>query len=268
MVGGRSEILLGFGLFSGANLLWMFQGGYDSLESWGFLMISGWISAKLAMWSAWLTDVTDEEKLSFFAVVGYVNVELVTKNSQVQHFFHQPYLPTFTQPPKKPSTSQSPETGYWNPPPDPADFPFTRNTGVKLTPTGPCMDRGNLISLEAPGSDGWFSWGALLVYWRIIPVSQWLITMVRTSPKFGVVPLRNGLKRPKWLMNGGDPNHLTRMILQIAWYSKELGLQLNRLRSGSCEIWWSFLCVNLMRESWYIYIYNHTYMYIMYIYVL
>ncbi len=46
----------------------------------------------------------------------------------------------------------------------------------------------------------------LLPTWRIIPVSKWLITMV------SFCPLRIGLffsKWPRWLINGGDPNHWT-----------------------------------------------------------
>ena len=45
--------------------------------------------------------------------------------------------------------------------------------------------------------------------WRIIPVSKWLITMVIVSPLTGVVgPLTNG--RTPWLINGGDPNHVSK----------------------------------------------------------
>ena len=50
----------------------------------------------------------------------------------------------------------------------------------------------------------------------IIPFSKWLInliTMVSRSPKQGYSPS----KWAKWLINGGDPNHLlTGMILQVA----------------------------------------------------
>ena len=41
--------------------------------------------------------------------------------------------------------------------------------------------------------------------WKIIPVSKRLITMAGKSHKDRVVPLQNG---QKWLVNGGDPNHL------------------------------------------------------------
>ena len=48
--------------------------------------------------------------------------------------------------------------------------------------------------------------------WMIIPVSKWLIAMVSKSPKWGCSPS----KWLKWLINGGDPNHLlTGMILQV-----------------------------------------------------
>ena len=50
--------------------------------------------------------------------------------------------------------------------------------------------------------------------WRIIPFSTWLITMVSKSPNWGC----SLYKWPKWLINGGDPNHLlTGMILQVWW---------------------------------------------------
>ena len=98
-------------------------------------------------------------KRTFLFQVGYVNVELVSyrpnfatdfKIPMCSRYFHQSYLPTLhANRQKMPSTSQSPETGYWNPPPDPG-LPFTRNTGVKLTPTGPCW------TVEAPGLDGDF----------------------------------------------------------------------------------------------------------------
>ena len=181
MVGGRSEILSGFGLESW--VFWWFLDGY--LPNWP-CEVHGCILMSLM------------KRSPFFEVVGYrKNVEQKYPTKFLRriplHPQVQQVLPsTVTCQPsrnrrKKPSTSQSPETGYWNPPPDPG-FPFTRNTGVKLTPTGPCMDRGNL-----PGSSR-FRWvifmGALWVYWRIIPGSQWLITMVRTSPKAGLCPFQ------------------------------------------------------------------------------
>ena len=38
-----------------------------------------------------------------------------------------------------------------------------------------------------------------MITWRIIPISKWLITMVRKSPTWGYCPS----KSPKWLLSGG-----------------------------------------------------------------
>ena len=52
------------------------------------------------------------------------------------------------------------------------------------------------------GKSKWMKLGST---WKIIPVSKRLITMAGKSHKDRVVPLQNG---QKWLVNGGDPNHL------------------------------------------------------------
>ena len=51
---------------------------------------------------------------------------------------------------------------------------------------------------------------AHLPAWRIIPVSKlWLITTVNKCPKdLVVIPFPNG--RTKWLINRGDPNHVSK----------------------------------------------------------
>ena len=69
---------------------------------------------------------------------------------------------------------------------------------------------------------------------RIIPVFKWIITMANNPPKHRVVgPLPNGLFKNT---NGGDPNHLSGMILQeIPPYSGGQRYCSGKWMSASCE---------------------------------
>ena len=58
--------------------------------------------------------------------------------------------------------------------------------------------------------------------WRIIPFSEWLITMVSKSPIPGVVPFING--RTSWLINRGVPNHLHPLGWSSKWMLPRNGL--------------------------------------------
>ena len=54
----------------------------------------------------------------------------------------------------------------------------------------------------------------VMLTWRIIPVSKWLITMVIVSPlRIGLFPFQMTFL---WLINGGDPKYLH----PLGWSSK------------------------------------------------